>query len=81
MEGALRATDYAYEVDKVPLTARAIAAVACDSSYQAWGPTSKLVMMLALTAGLKPSASRNVIRKVRYALKALTRTGALTGRM
>lgn len=71
MEGALLATDYSYEVDKVPLTAKAIAAVTCDSSYQAWGPTSKLIMMLALTAGLKPSASRNMIRKVKTSVEAL----------
>jgi nucleoside phosphorylase len=57
--------DYAYEVDKVPLTAKSIAAICCDSSsFPAWGPTSKLVMMLALTAGLTPSAGRNVIRRV-----------------
>ena len=73
MEGATRVTteDYAYEVDKIRLTPNAVAAVSCDSSYPTWGPTSKLTMMLALTADLKPDASRNVIRKIQDRVQAL----------
>lgn len=72
MEGALRAKDYACYVDKVELSATAIAKVACEAYYREWGPTSKLTMMLALTADLPPSERTAAVRMVHETVQALS---------
>jgi hypothetical protein len=64
MDGALRAKEYALDVDCVQLNPTSIANIACDSYYRTLGPTSKLTMMLALTSELPLSAKRRVILEV-----------------
>jgi nucleoside phosphorylase len=71
MEGALRAKDYAWDVDKVRLSAEAIATTACEPYYRDWGPTSKLTMMLALSADLAPSEKSALIRNVHEIVESL----------
>jgi len=77
MDGALHCDDYAYDVDNVPLNATAIARVACEPYYRTWGPTSKLTMMLALTACLDLSESRTEIRKVKDLVRSLRPAGRM----
>jgi|GEM_PF-4495610 len=64
MEGALSSADRSPNVGYVKLTPHDVARVCVDPKYPTWGPTSKLVMMLALTHATPITKWTPVIDKV-----------------
>jgi transcriptional regulator with XRE-family HTH domain len=52
IDSAEEAKDPARKIKSIELTPRAIASACPNSDYPSWGPTSKLVMLLALKQGL-----------------------------
>lgn len=75
MDGAMLAEDPALSVAKVKLSPTAIARVVCDTDrFRTWGPTSKLTMMLAITADLTQSERSKVLRDVHDAVLAIQKS-------
>lgn len=61
-QGAQGARDSSPKTDKVPLSVSGVASAVTDRKYLTWGPTSKLVMMLALTRDGGGSGESEVTR-------------------
>jgi hypothetical protein len=65
-QGARGAIDRSAHTDRVELSAAGVARAVTSAKFPTWGPTSKLVMMLALTQGVRDEKHRGeLIRDVR----------------